>query len=115
MLEGRDLVVGLGLTEFTLTLFAAPTSGTELKRRPAPALATLLGLAGFFASTVVDFMGFTGGAGAWVTGSTYATADGLTNIPLPGSQSKYLWPCTLPSFLPLSSSSSTPIHSPCWK
>ena len=93
MLEGRDLVTGLGLTEFTLTLFAAPTSGTELKRRPVPVLATLLGLVGFFASTVADFMGFTGGGAEAVTaGSTYATAAGRTNMPLPGPQSKYLWP-----------------------
>ena len=90
MLDGRDLVAGLGLTEFTLTLLAAPTSGTELKRRPAPVLATLLGLAGFFASVVADFRGFVVGAGAGAAGSTYATAAGRTNIPLAGSQSKYL-------------------------
>jgi len=92
MLEGRDLVAGLGLTELTLTLLAAPTSGTELNRRPAPVLATLLGLAGFFASAGADLMGFAAGARAGTAGSTYATAAGLTNIPLPGSQSKYLWP-----------------------
>ena len=90
ILEGRDLIAGLGLPEFTLTLLAAPTSGTELKRRPAPVLVTLLGLAGFFVSIVADFIDFAGGAGAGITGSTYATAAGLTNIPRPGWQSKYL-------------------------
>lgn len=47
------------------------------------------------------------GGAAW----TEATAVGRTNIPRPGGQSKYRSPCTDPSFLPESSSNSTPIHS----
>ena len=40
---------------------------------------------------------------------------GLTNMPYPIGQSKYRSPWTLPSFLPVFSSNSTPIHSPTWK
>lgn len=43
---------------------------------------------------------------------TEATTVGRTNMPNPGSQSKYRSPCTEPSFFPESSFNSTPIHSP---
>lgn len=43
------------------------------------------------------------------------TEEGLTNNPLPGLHSKYLTPSKLPSFLPVSSSSSTPIQVPGYK
>ena len=36
----------------------------------------------------------------------------LTNTPLPSSQVKYRFPPTLPSFLPVCESSSTPTHFP---
>lgn len=87
MLEGRDLVAGLGLEEFMLTLLAPPTSGTELNLRPAPVLTTLLGLGAFLVATTAGF-GTVAGAG----GSTEVIAARLRNIPLPGSQSKYLCP-----------------------
>lgn len=38
--------------------------------------------------------------------------SGRTNMPRCGGQTKYLWPWTVPSFLPLSSSSSMPIQWP---
>ncbi len=40
------------------------------------------------------------------------SVSGRTNMPRRGGQSKYLWPWTVPSFLPLSSSSSMPIQWP---
>lgn len=81
-LEGRDLELGVGLAEFMLILLPVPTSGTELILRPMPELTTLLRLAVFFAGTAA---GFGGGGGAL---SIIVIAAGLTNIPLPGSQSK---------------------------
>lgn len=92
MLEGRDFVAGVGLTEFTLTLFDAPTSGTELKRRPTPELATLLGLAGFLARPTLGLDDFVAGAGAGAASLTYVMVLGRINMPLPGAQSKYLTP-----------------------
>jgi hypothetical protein len=50
-----------------------------------------------------------GGAGSSIT---LTTPVGLMKSPCPAGQSKYLSPCTEPSFLPVASSSSTPIHSP---
>ncbi len=43
---------------------------------------------------------------------TSVRVSGRTNMPCPGAHSKYLCPWTVPSFLPLSSSSSIPIHCP---
>lgn len=40
------------------------------------------------------------------------TTVGRTNMPCPGSQSKYRSPWTAPSFLPVASSNSRPIHCP---
>lgn len=110
VLDGRDpRVAGLGLAAFMLIRFPAATSGTLLILRPSPET-TLLGLATFFAATD-PLAGFDTGAGRSMT----VRAVGLRNMPRPISQSKYLSPCTLPSFLPLSSSSSTPTHSPAAK
>ena len=81
MLEGRELVAGLGLPEFMLILFGAPTSGTVLNRRPPPVLITLLGLEAFFAGATT---GFGGGGGC----SMIVRALGLRNMPVPESQSK---------------------------
>lgn len=108
MLEGRDLVAGLGLAAFMLILFPVAASATDVRRGPTPVLMTLLGLEVFFTGTGAAFGGGAGCAMAM-------TAAGFTNMPRPGSQSKYRSPRTLPSFLPLSSSNSTPIHSPAEK
>lgn len=43
---------------------------------------------------------------------TVTTTAGRTNMPKPGSQSKYRSPWTVPSFFPVGSSNSTPIQSP---
>lgn len=106
-LDGRDLEEGVGLAEFMLILLPAFTSGTALILRPMPELTTLLGLAAFFAGTAAGL----GGRAC----SMMVTAAGLTNMPLPISHSKYRSPWTLPSFFPLSSSSSTPTQSPAAK
>lgn len=94
----RTLGTGLGLGAFKLLLFASATSplGADL----TAAGAKLFGRAGFRA-------GFVLGACAMMV-----AIMGLTNMPYPMGQSKYLTPWTLPSFLPVFSSSSTPIHSP---
>lgn len=105
-LDGRDLVAGLGLAAFMLILFPAAGSGAVDIRRPTPELTTLFGLPGFFAAPFTGFA--TGGGGCSIT----VIAAGRKNIPLPASQSKYLVPLTLPSFLPANCSSSTPTHSP---
>jgi hypothetical protein len=89
-----------------LILLPAATSGTALILRPIPELVTVLVLAVFFAGTAA---GLGGGC------SMMVTAVGRTNIPLPMSHSKYRSPWTLPSFLPLSSSNSTPTQSPAAK
>lgn len=107
MLEGRDLVAGLGLAAFILIRLPAAASGTVLNLLPTPGPPTLLGLAGFFAAAVP--LAFATGAGAcWIT----TAADGRRNMPLEGSQSKYRCPWTLPSFLPSKLSNSTPTQSP---
>ena len=106
-LEGRDLGAGLGLAAFELILLPWPTSGTALILLPSPELTTLLGLAAFFTDAAAGL-----GGGAC---STMVMVVGRTNIPLPISQSKYRSPRTLPSFLPLLSSNSTPTQSPVWK
>lgn len=86
MLEGLDvLAAGLGLAAFMLILLLAPGSGIELNRFAWPG-AILVGLAGRFAAPL-PFVA-TGLAGC----SRMITAAGLTNIPLPISQSKYLSP-----------------------
>jgi hypothetical protein len=106
MLDGRDpLAAGLGLAAFMLIRFPTPLSGTMLVLLPSPELTTLFGLAAFLAGAA-DF-----GTAAGCS-MIAATAAALRNIPLPISQSKYLSPLTLPSFLPLRLSSSTPIQSP---
>lgn len=56
-----------------------------------------------------DFVGDLGGGGC---STILTTPVGRKNMPCPGSQSKYLSPCTEPSFLPVASSNSTPTHSP---
>jgi hypothetical protein len=108
MLDGRDVLpAGLGLAAFMLIRFPAPGSGTELVLRPKAEPPTLLGPVVFF--TAADpFGGFAAGGGCSMI---EVIAIGRTNIPRPISQSKYLSPLTLPSFLPLSSSSSTPTQS----
>lgn len=106
MLDGRDpLPAGLGLAAFMLIRLLTPVSGTMLVLRPSPELTTLVGLATFFAGATA----FGAAAGCSMIA---ATAAARRNIPLPISQSKYLSPLTLPSFLPLRPSSSTPIQSP---
>ena len=110
MLEGREpRLAGVGLAAFMLCLLPAAISCTALGLLPsAPRPATLLGLETFFATAGA---GFGTAAGC----SVIRTAGGRRNMPLPISQSKYRSPCMLPSFLPLSSSSSTPIQSPAAK
>ena len=51
MLEGRDLVAGLGLAAFMLILFPVPVSATEVRLNTTPVFTTLLGLEAFFAGT----------------------------------------------------------------
>lgn len=92
-----------------LILFPAVGSGTVLILLPTPELTTLVGLPGLFAT---PFAGLATGGGAC---SITDMAAGRKNIPLPIGQSKYLWPCTLPSFFPVLSPSSTPTHSPAAK
>lgn len=50
-----------------------------------------------------------------VSCNTLATPDARQKMPYPAAHSKYRFPWTEPSFLPLCSSSSTPTHSPVWK
>ncbi len=112
MLDGLDvgldpLGTGLGLAAFILILFPTPESGTKLGLLPGPGATILLGLLPFRA---VPFSGLDAGTGTGC--SMIVSAEGRKNIPRPIWQSKYLSPCTLPSFLPLSSSSSTPTQSP---
>ena len=86
MLDGRDLVAGLGLAAFMLILFPAAGSGAVLILRPSPGPTTLPGLAGFLTT---PFVGFGAGGGAC---SIIDIAEGRKNIPLPIGQSKYLCP-----------------------
>lgn len=44
--------------------------------------------------------------------ATGVTMVSLTNSPCPGAHLKYLWPLTLPSFLPVASGSSIPQNVP---
>jgi hypothetical protein len=112
MLEGLEfgldvLVAGLGLAAFMLILVPAPASGTVLSLLPGAGRTALEGLPTLL--VVPLLFGACGtGAGCAMT----VTAAGLRNIPRPILHSKYLSPCTLPSFFPLSSSSSTPTQSP---
>jgi hypothetical protein len=93
VLEGRDLVTGLGLAAFMLILFPAPGSGTPLCLLTRFGPPTLLGLAGFLFGPLVVFTG----GGGW---AMMVAAAGRRNIPRFISQSKYRSPCTLPSFFP---------------
>jgi hypothetical protein len=112
MLEGLEvgldvLVAGLGLAAFMLIRVPAPASGTVLNLLPGPGKIALDGLPTLLAGPLL--------LGAWGNGVgcvITVTAAGLRNIPFPIRHSKYLSPCTLPSFFPLSSSSSTPTQSP---
>lgn len=61
MLEGRDLVAGVGLAAFILILFPAAISGATLDLLAIPFPITLLGLAGFFAA--LGTVGLDAGAG----------------------------------------------------
>ena len=105
-LDGRDLVMGLGLAAFILILFPAPVSGTMLVLLASPGPVVLLGRVGLLVAA--PFVALGGAAGC----SMIVAADGRRNIPRPISQSKYRSPLTLPSFFPSYPSSSTPIHSP---
>lgn len=118
MLDGRpDLGPGLGLGALRLIRFPSPASDT-LETRPPPTPNKLLGRPGLLAAAedapglgvVAAGEGAMAGAGAMMT-----SVDGRTNMPWPMAQSKYRSPWTLPSFLPLSSSSSTPTQSPAAK
>lgn len=80
MLDGLDLVAGLGLAAFMLCLFPDAASDTVLTLLPAAAPPTLLGLVGFF-MTAAPFC--FGGAACSITAPA-----GRTNIPRPASQSK---------------------------
>lgn len=107
-LDGLDVrVAGLGLAAFILILFPAAGSCAVLNLLPVPDT-TLLGLP----VRLTGPLPFTGFGGGGIGCSIISTADGLKNIPRPISQSKYRSPCTLPSFFPLPSSSSTPTQSP---
>lgn len=107
ILEGRDVLgPGLGLGAFKLFLLPTAVSRDALAVLD-PEVNMLLGLDVLvFLVTVVAGFGFGGG---W---AMTATAVGRTNMPLPMSQSKYRSPWTLPSFLPVPSSSSTPTQTP---
>jgi len=108
ILDGLD-VLGPGLGLGALRLILLPSPGSPLAPR-APVVAPvnmLLGRAGFrpgAAAAALD--DGRGGCASTVT------VVGRTNMPWPMGHSKYLSPCTLPSFLPVSSSSSTPTQSP---
>lgn len=72
----------------------------------------LLGRAPFAgAPLLTGALGFALGASC----NTLATPDARQKMPYPAAHSKYRFPWTEPSFFPLCSSSSTPIHSPVWK
>src|SRR5450432_2519630 len=112
MLEGLDvgletLGTGLGLAAFMLSRLPAPESVTVLNLFPVVGKTALAGLPTLLAGPL-SFLSTGNGAGCAIT----VSAAGLRNIPLPIWQSKYLSPWTLPSFLPLSSLSSTPTQSP---
>jgi hypothetical protein len=86
MLDDRDpLVAGLGLPALILIRLPPLGSCTALILRPSPELTTLLGLAGFLMGACADFVPAAGC-------SMIVTTDGLRNIPLPISHSKYLSP-----------------------
>lgn len=87
MLEGRDVLgPGLGLGAFKLFLLPTPVS-TEVLAVLEPEVNMLLGLEVLvFLVAVVAGFGFGGG---W---ATTLTAAGLTNMPLPMTQSKYRSP-----------------------
>lgn len=107
ILEGRDVLgPGLGLGAFKLFLLPTPVS-IDVLAVLDPEVNMLLGLEVLvFLVAVAAGFGFGGG---W---AMTATAVGRTNMPLPMAQSKYRSPWTLPSFLPVPSSNSTPTQTP---
>lgn len=102
------LAAGVGLPEFMLCLLFAFGSVTVCLLEPP---ATILdGLPFDIVPFAFPFMRVGGFGVGW--SMMRAIADGRRNMPRPARQLKYRCPCTDPSFLPLSSSSSTPIQSP---
>ena len=104
---GPDLAAGVGLPAFKLCLFVAAGSSTLCLLAPPKAI-----LGGFPFVAVPFAFPFGRAIGFGVASSTILRAEGLMNMPCPGGQSKYLCPCTAPSFFPDASSSSIPIQSP---
>lgn len=105
-----NLAPGVGLPAMMLALLPAPFTLLSLLN-PFTAVCTLFGLP-LPATPLLVMPGLTFG---FTSSTTCRTPAGLRNMPYPSSHSKYLSPLTEPSFLPVGSSSSTPIQSPVWK
>ena len=86
----------------------------EAGRDGGPMILEGRGLAvfGAVADPLVLGVGLAAGFGC---SSTFDMPVGWTNMPWPGSQSKYLSPWTEPSFLPSGPSNTTPTHVPALK
>lgn len=107
--------LGVGLAALMLCLLPAVGSAPGGRLNPLPI--TLLGLD--FAAPVAEgavSLPLAGGFAFAALGvgfsSVLAIPGALTNMPCPGSHWKYRCPCTVPSFLPVASSRTTPIQSP---